>query len=364
LRPAEENHVRRPVPSWSRRRWIAVGAALAVVVAALAVVWIVRDDDRSRLEMALELAPASTQRYSWTDWAAVRDELGADLSVESSGEDVDAFLLEAFDRDLNSTTALDESAATTQDELGFSPATIDWELFAQGEKGAVVVMGLPEDVDLDRLRDRLRDAGFREPKDADGVWFAGADGLEELGGPVTPELGALQIDEDAGILYGSDDQQYLEERADAARGDRDDAVAQAAAAVGTPLGAVVYTGEHACGELAMSQADPADRTRAAELIADAGGVHPLTGFAMAAEPGGDVHVALVLDSDDQARGDADSRSQLAAGPAPGQGGTFPERFDLGKVAADGKVVTMELAPVDDSPVLSDLSNGPVLFAAC
>lgn len=348
----------------TRRRWLLIGTALAVVVAALAVVWVVRDDDRSRLETALELAPDASQRFSWTDWSAVREELGADLSVDSSGADVDAFLLDAYDRDLSSTTALDESAATTQEELGFSPATIDWELFAQGDEGALVAMGLPEDFDLDRLRDRLRDAGFDEPGDDDGVWFAGADGLERLSGPVTPQLGALVIDEEAGILYGSDDQAYLEERSDLARGDRDDAVARAAAALGTTSGAVVYTGDHACGELAMSQADPTERTRAAELIEEAGGVHPLTAFAMGAEPGGDVRVALVLDSDDQARADADSRSQLAAGPAPGQGGTFPERFDLGKVTADGTVVTMELAPVEDSPVLSDLTTGPVLFAAC
>lgn len=348
----------------SRRRWLAVGVALAAVVAALAVVWVVRDEDPSRLETALALAPESSQRYSWTDWSAVRDELDADLSVDSSGADVDAFLLDAYDRDLNSTTALDESAATTQEELGFSPATIEWELFAQGEAGAVVVIGLPEDVDLGRLRDLLRAAGFDEPDDADGVWFAGADKLEALPGPVTPQLGALVIDEDAGILYGSDDRAFLEDLSDVARGDVDDAVAHAAAAVGTPLGAVVYTGDHVCAELAMSQADGTDRTRAAELVEEAGGVHPLTGFAMAAEPGGGVRVAFVLDGDDQARADADSRSRLAAGPAPGQGGTFPERFELGKVAADGKVVTMELTPVDDSPVLSDLSIGPVLFAAC
>jgi hypothetical protein len=75
-------------------------------------------------------------------------------------------------------------------------------------------------------------------------------------------------------------------------------------------------------------------------------------------------VALELDTDDQARADADSRSQLAAGPAPGQGGTFPERFTLGKVVADGTLLTLDLEPVDGTAVLSDLSDGPVLFASC
>ena len=58
------------------------------------------------------------------------------------------------------------------------------------------------------------------------------------------------------------------------------------------------------------------------------------------------------------------RSKLAAGPAPGQGGSFPERFSLGKVVASGRVVTMALKPVEGSFVLSDLSSGPVLFATC
>jgi hypothetical protein len=77
-----------------------------------------------------------------------------------------------------------------------------------------------------------------------------------------------------------------------------------------------------------------------------------------------VRVAMAFESDDQARRNADSRSRLAAGPAPGQGGAFSDRFTLGPVTADGSVLTMELKPVQDSPVLSDLSTGPLLFATC
>ena len=90
----------------------------------------------------------------------------------------------------------------------------------------------------------------------------------------------------------------------------------------------------------------------------------MTGFAMAVEPDRRVRVAMAFESDDQARRNADSRARLAAGPAPGQGGDFGERFSLGPVTADGSVLTMELKPVEDSPVLSDLSTGPVLFATC
>lgn len=357
--------IRRPSPRRLRRGWVVALVLALVVVVAGVVVWrVVRDDDGTRLTRALELAPASSVRFSWTDWAAVRDEVGAELSPTSTGDAVEDFMDAAYDRDLTASTALGESAPTIHTELGFSPATLDWELFAQGEEGAVIVMGLAEDADVSALRERLRAVGFTEPDEADGVWRGGGELLESLSGPVTPELGVLQIDEEEGLLYGSRNAAFLAERPDVQRGDRSDGVAEVASAAGPALAASVYTGEHACSELSMSGADPAERTRAAELVADAGEVHPLTGFAIAAQPGGDVRVALSLDTEDQARTDADTRSRLAAGPAPGQGGTFSERFTLGKVTAQDRVVTMELSPIDGWLVLSDLNQGPVLFATC
>lgn len=104
------------------RRWLVLVVAVALVAAVAAVVVVrLRGDDASRFSAALELAPTSTQRYSWTDWAGVREELGVRLSDSSSPEDVDDFLQQAYDRDLSSMTALSESAPTIQQELGFSP---------------------------------------------------------------------------------------------------------------------------------------------------------------------------------------------------------------------------------------------------
>ncbi|MDQ6523298.1 hypothetical protein RB608_06805 [Nocardioides sp. LHD-245] len=348
-----------------RRRPIVLLVIAALVVSVAVVVgWRLRSEDRSRFAEALRLAPTTAARLSWTDWAGVRAELDADLSSTSTGADVDVFLRDAFDRDLSSTTALDASAPTIQDEIGFSPATLDWELFTQGADGALVLMGLPDGFDVSGLRDRLRSVGFVEPDDADGVWRGGVDLLEGLGGPVTPELAALVIDEEAGIVAGSDDPDFLEQRGDLARGDAEGGVRDVVDAVGPALSASVATGDQACSSLAMTDADPADRTRASELVEQAGGVHPVTGFAIGAQPGGDIRVAMAFESEAQARADADSRSRLAAGPAPGQGGTFPERFALGKVVASGRVLTMAMTPVEGTFVLSDLSHGPVLFATC
>lgn len=356
--------LRRPTAFRARSRWVVIGVVVLLLAVAGVVTWRLTKDDPSRFASAAALAPESSERFSWTDWAAVREELGADLSADSSSDDLADFLLEAFDRDLSATTALAESTPTLQSTFGFSPANIDWELFAQGKDGAVVILGMPDDYDFDGLRSRLEEIGFTKPDKSDGVWLGGVDLLETFDGPVTPELAALQIDEESGLLFGSDDPNFLAERGDVERGARADGVTAVIEAAGPAVSASAYTGDYACSALAMSGADPADRTRGAELIEAAGEVHPLTGFAIAAQPTGDVRVTMAFETEDQARTDADSRSKLAAGPAPGQGGTFPERFTLGKVAATGTTLTMELEPAEGTFVLSDLNKGPVLFAAC
>ena len=114
-------------------------------------------------------------------------------------------------------------------------------------------------------------------------------------------------------------------------------------AVDEPLSAAVYTGDFVCKLSATADADEDDQNTADQLIAAACRVDPMTGFAMAVEPGHTLTVAMAFETDDQAKRNADSRAQLAAGPAPGQGGAFTDRFKLGPVTADGRVVSMELS---------------------
>ena len=132
----------------------------------------------------------------------------------------------------------------------------------------------------------------------------------------------------------------------------------------TPLSAAVYSGEYACGALAMGQADTDDQAEAAELVAAAGTVDPYLAFAMGVLPEGEVRVAMEFANDDQARANADSRAALATGPAVGQGGDFADRFALRSARADGSLVLLDLDPGDGEYVLSDLTSGPVLFATC
>ena len=354
-----------PMTRKSLLTWGAVVVALVVVAAGVVVGirwW--RDAHRTDLERAVAMAPHDGQQLSWTDWSGIRDELDLDLGSDPGEPDVTELLDRGFDEDLTQTTALGDSATVMQGVYGFSPATVDWELFSQSEKGAVVMVHLPESADFDTITDKLKRAGYAEPDSESGTWEGGVELLAAIGG-VTPELAHLVVDEDRRLILGSDDKAYLESAAADARDEHgpsglDDVVA----AVEEPLSAAVYTGDHACAKLAMSQADPIDQEQATELVQRAGDINPVTAFAVGVRPGGDVRVAMSFESDDQARDNADSRARLADGPAPGKGGDFSDLFALGDVTADGEVVTMELDPVEGSYAFSTLKDGPVLFATC
>jgi hypothetical protein len=354
-----------------RRLAIAVLVALVVALVAASTVVVVRwwrDRDRTELEQATAYAPADAERLSWTDWAGVRDAVGAHLDGSSSGAEVQSFLDDGFDRDLTSASALVQSATVLQARFGFSPATADWELFSQAEQGAVVMVRMPDGTDFEAIAGRLADSGFTKPAtgETDGeVWIGGDSLLPQIGADLTPELQYVALDADEHLVLTSDSEDYLAQTTGSlGDGDLSDGMQDAVAASGEPLSASVYDGPYTCSALAMSHADRSDQQQADQLISEAGEVNPVTGFAMSAQPGGGVRVAMAFESDDQARTNARSRAVLAGGPAPGQGGDFTDRFSVESATADGNVVTLDLDPTDGSYVLSDLSTGPVLFATC
>jgi hypothetical protein len=359
------------VPDLSSRAVIAGVAVLAVAVIAafvLVVVLEVRPFEPGRTEFAQAVAsaPAGAERLSWTDWAGVRRELGSAVDARASESAVREFLEAGFDADLTSRSALVQSAPALQTSFGFSPASAEWELFSQSREGAVVTLRMPDHTDFGEIEDRLRAVGFSEPDRDTGVWRGGPDLLSSRGVEVTPELAYVALDSDRRLVRASDDEAYLQAAGSASPGDGDgvDAMHAVTDALGEPLSAAVYSGDHACGALAMAQADAEDQSQAADLVAAAGTVDPYLAFAMGVRPGGDVRVAMAFETDAQARANADSRSALATGPAVGQGGDFADRFTLRLARADGPVVTLDLRPAEGQYVLGDLSSGPVLFATC
>lgn len=352
-----------------RRRALAAGLALLLVTAAGAGAWWWRSGDETRLARAMSFMPVDAERFAWTDWAAVRRALDASLSASSSAEDLEAFLAEGFDADLTSTSSLVESAGVLHEHFGWSPATVEWELLGQGTAGVALAVGLPESLSVDAVEDRLEELGFSPPGgEEEDVWVGGDELLATIaeGDPISPALQYVAFDEDAHVLLASDDSAYLSDVLQGETGVEGMAgdVAGVVEASGDAIGATVMTGDLACAELAMSQADPVDQAQADDLVAAAGEVHPLRGWAISVQPSRAVRVAMSFESEEQARTNADTRAALASGPAPGQGGDFPERFSVDEVAADGRVVTMSLRPTDGAYVMSDLGGGPVLFATC
>lgn len=358
-----------------RRRRLTTWGGTGLVVVLLAVAAVVgwrayRSSDKTELEQALAWAPEASARFAWTDWAAVRDRLDSAVDEDSSGLEVSELLNEGFDADLTSTTAMAESVEVLQDRFGVSPANVGWELLSQSTQGSLLTLGMPDDFGFGGFEDALDGLGYQRPDKDDGdggVWVGGEDLVATIaeGASISPQFGHWAVDRERGLLLASDDQRYLADAVEALDDEDGGAgVADVSAAAGEPLSAVLMDADQVCRSLAMSGADETDQATAAELLESAGKVNPLTGFAIAAEPDGDVLVAMSFENEDQARTNADTRATLASGPAPGQGGDFADRFTLGKVAADGPVVTMDLEPVDGAFVLSDLSSGPVLFAVC
>lgn len=351
-----------------RRVRVVVVAVLGVVLIVAAVVVAVRwwqARDETRFEQATSYAPGDAQRLSWTDWAAVRHQAGADLDGDSPPGAVRSFLDDAYDADVSSASALVQSAPVLHRDFGFSPANADWELFSQSAEGAVVIIKLPDEAAVDAVAEHLDDLGFTRPDSATGVWVGGDTLLPEIGDNLTPELQYVALDTAEGIVLTSDRQDYLQQVVDGFGDDQLPApMRSVVGASGEPLSAALYDGDQVCRALAMSQADDDDQRTADALIEEAGTVDPMTAFAMSVQPAGDVRTVMAFADDDQARANADSRASLASGPAPGQGGTFADRFAVTSASAEDDLVTLELRPRDGSYVFSDLSTGPVLFATC
>ncbi len=348
----------------SRRLVVVLLVGLALVAGGF-VAWRVAQPETPLAE-ALSMTPAGADRVSWTDWDAVRRELDARLDADSSAEDVRSFLDDAFTADLSSMSALVSSAPVLQQEFGFSPATLEWELFAQSAAGAVELMRVSDDVSLAGVADRLEALGFTAPEEDDGVWVGGSDVLSGVDASLTPELQYVALLDDEQLVMTSDQAPALERAVAVAQGDgaAADDLAELSEDLGEATAAAIYDGAHACEKLAMSQADDDAQEEAEQLVTAAGGVHPLTGFAMARLVGGDIRVVMQVEDEDDAAGDADARAALAAGPAPGQGGSFTDRFTVDRASSQGRTIILDLHPGESGYALSDLTSGPVLFATC
>lgn len=331
--------------------------ATVVALVAGAAWWLLRDD-RSRYDAALDTLPAATLRAAFTDWAHARATI--------DDRDLQTFVDDAYDADLTRSSALESSAVALEANYGIDLSAAEWEVYGQSDAGSVAVVQL--DTSYPRLRDTLEDLGYGKPSSSERAWTADPSLVAGVDPSLSPVLQNIVLLDDAQLVLLSDDGTYAERAARVAKGDTEsllDRVDDLAGEAVSPVSAVLWGGDFACGALSMASADDADQNHAEQLVADVGGVDPVDGLVMAREADGQVRVVMMFASDDQARANLQPRTDLAAGEAPGLGGRFDERFEITGAEREGRFVVLRLRPAEDEEsLLSVLSNGPTLFATC
>jgi hypothetical protein len=336
-----------------RSMWLLlVGVGVVGAVAA----WYLWPRSSSPWEEALDRLPDSVLKVSYTDWAEVAS------SLESSSGGIQDQIAATYDSGLTVTSALAQSAEAMEEQWGITLLDAEWEAYGQARDGAVDLLKLSEDVSLDELEERFEEMGYSGP--SSGVWTGTPELVAQVG--LTGLQENVAVVEDERVLVMGDDPAFVESAVSVVSGDGSSLASSVSAlepAAGAPAAAYLWASDFACEDLAMSQADPADASDAAELVSSVGGVHPLAGMVMAQQPSGRVRVGMAFDSSDAASEDLQPRTDLATGEAIGQGGTFPERFEVVDATASDEVVTLELNP-RTGPLLGDLGQGPVLFATC
>ena len=360
----------------STRTKLAVAVAVVLtVVAGLCVLGIVgtvvwKRTHRTPLDDALHRVPASSLRVSFTDWGVVRRTLDADLGTNPTDSAIESFMSRAYDDDFSAASSIDESAVALQDKFGFSPANAEWEAYAQGRDGAAMVLKVADGTDFSILADNLRTDGYGKPKKSGGVWRGGEDLVAALDPTITPELQYVVLLEDQGLVVTSDTEEYAASSARAAAGDAKGLASTGKVDhldddLGRPANALVWAGDFACSDLAMSQADSDAQTQAEDLVKQAGGVTPLNGLAMAMDARRKLRVVEGFEDDDRARENLRPRAELAVGEAVGRGGDFKDTFKLTRSRTSGSTVVLDLTPRQKPGfVLSAVYDGPVIFATC
>ena len=355
-----------------RNRTLVLGVVVLLILG-LAVVGGRRVWDRlhrSDLDAAVAVVPRETQRLSFTDWEQVRDELGVPETASPTAAEVERLTDRGYDRDLTAVSSIDEATAALQEHFGFSPTTISWEAFAQSKAGATMVARMPDGFDFDKVRGKLRDAGFTEPRTKDGVWLGGADLVAALDPTITPELQYVAVLADRHLIVTSDNAEYARSAASVARGRAPDlgelaSVRDLADRTGEPAAAMLWPRDFACTDLAMSSADQDSQDQAETLIEGAGNTSPVNGLAMALEADRRFRVVLHFESAGQAKENLRARAELAVGDAVGRGGSFSDDLRLTSSRTDGPTVVLGFRPKQRTGfVLSALDSGPVIFATC
>ena len=315
------------------RKWV-IGVVAIAVVGALA--WfLIPLHEPSPWRTAIAHAPAGADRYSWTNWAAIRSALHNPAAADIEND--------AYNADLLETTAL-RGASADLTAMGLSLAGVDSEMFVQSKAG---------DAEILRLNRSVNPASWTGWTKTGAYWVSPT----SIANPI---LAYAEVTDGGRTLVTANDPAYLGQAVAALR--QSNPVPDTVS--GSPLSAFTYSGDYVCSALALAHASPTDQAAGQDLIAHAGQVNPILSYTLARNSATDVYVAMGFADGGQARTNAITRQNLAVGQAPGIGGRFTDIFTLDRATWSGKVATLHLTPVNGSALMGMLSSNAVLFATC
>ncbi len=324
----------------------------------------------SRIESALKTLPAQTLIANFTDWTSIRSALGPDLSSAAPAGERARLFSRAYDRDFTTTSVLSVFDAEMAGTFGWTVLDSSWEMYGQSRDGSVDVLRMPDGFDFDAADLALTKLGYAAA--TGGVRVAAAPTLVAIAPDLTPQLTAVALLPDDGLIVTSDAAAYAGLTVDTIHGsatsvyDGDRGVrAMAAALTETSVSALLDVGPYSCTAAGFGEADAGERELARQRVRQAGAVTRTDGLTLSIDAGRSLTVVMNFASPEQAAADLAPRLALARGVAPDQGGTFDERFSIASSATVGSDLVLVLEPRSpDSQLLRDLGRGGLLFASC
>ena len=253
-----------------------------------------------------------------------------------------------------------------QDELGLSPATLDWELLAQSADGAVEMLGVGDDLASTTSPSGSPRSGWAEPEDEDGVWVGGPDVLVGVGSGLTPELQHFVLLPDRGLVLASDQAPYLEQVMEVVDGDADAAEASPT----WPQGSAIRSRQRCTTATTRASASRWPRPTTTPAPRRTSWWPPPVGSTRspasrwACSPAGTSGRCCRWRTPTTHRATPTRAPSWRPARLPGRAATSRTGSPSRTPAREGREITLDLRPAEGAYVLSDLTSGPVLFATC
>lgn len=323
-------------------------------------------DTRSSLASALDALPADTVVAGFTDWAAIREELGLGTASTAAGRS--ALTDEASLRDLTTRSVLGGVIDDMQKAYGWSAADLEWESYGQARSGAAMVARFTDAVSIDDVEDRLDTLGYTRDGD---VWSIDEAGSTAVGPELARTLGRLAFVPRQRIVIAADRAGHVPEVLAAVRGHEPSAlsvraVADVASALAGSDTAVLQGGSFGCRATSLDALGADVAAQADAALARAGDLATPTFTGRGLVDGSrsqSIRFVSAFGSPAEAADQLRVRSALATGPFIGRSGQIGDTLDLVGATTTGSTLTLRFDLDPDRGAFMS-GEGPLLFAGC